>query len=510
MEENQISREAFQDVLANVKDCFLNLIRSCFDKTSENLFLSLRRLCKQQYADTLNAEVAYNASHILEYLKENFENMDMFPSAASFAQKFTDYKGVSPLNGRNQREIEEDITTIERFVQNAIFARKLFSLASDVRMTGITTDTLNVVQGMYEETYKGVLLPERDIIEEMHRQEESPRYRLYVDPIDRLTGGCEKGYITTIAAFAGGCKTTWALNIALHNALAGLHVVYMSFEVASDQLLAKLLSAYSKYHESPIGSQNAIPLRAFGSISYMNKTQRKHLEILEDFWEKELKNNLTLLDETDIGSTDMEANAVRQLLYKIDDKHPIDLLIIDHLTFLKYYNGQGTGAQIRDEYGKLNNYVAFFRKLATSFRIKNGKPQKLGVILLSQINRKGYESALKSDTNNKYIITSLAESNELERSSGYVLTIFKSASSDYAVIQLLKSRNGVICEEGLTTLTQLPFSVFGDTVTLSNDEFFREIHKESTCCLSNDEPQDAQEMDWNILFENEQDLFAIP
>lgn len=480
MQENQISNEAFQDIQAGVKDCFLNVLRSCFGENSEQMFLQVKRLCREDFRDTLNSEIAYNAYEVLCYMKSAFEQMDIFPSAVSFAAKFADYKGITPLNGRLPQELNDDISRIERFVQNSIFARKLFAMASDVRLTGITMETLNLVQTMYDETHKINDPQERDYKKEAEESAKEGIYRLYVDPIDRLTRGFHKGYITTIAAYAGGCKTTWALNAALHNALEGLHVVYMSFEVSSDQMWSKLMSIYSFIRESPIGRKNAIPVQDILSYN-LTPTQKKNLDTLDESWKKKIRPNLTLLDETDIAETDMEEDAVRQLLYTIDDRHPIDLLVIDHITFLKFYNGHGRNPSSKDEYGKLNNYVAFFRKLATSFRIKDEKPRKLGVILLSQINRKGYEAALKNidpnsnSTQGRYTMTALAEANELDRSSGYVLSIFKSSSSDTALIQLLKNRNGEICEVGVDTQTNLRYGIFGNTENVSNEDFKREV-----------------------------------
>lgn len=514
MHETQSSKEALQDIQTEVKTCFLNVLRSCFGEKSEQLFLQVKRLCREDFQDTLNSEIAYNAYDILCFLKASFEQMDTFPSAASFASKYPDYKGITPLQGRLPKELEEDISRIERFTQHSNFARKLFSVASDVRLNGITTETLTLVQDMYEETHKGYASKDRDYKKEVQENAKEGFYRLYVDPVDRLTRGFHKGYITTIAAYAGGCKTTWALNAALHNALEGLHVVYMSFEVASDQMWAKLMSVYSFINESPIGTRNAIPFQDILSDD-LTPEQRKNLDILDESWKQKIQPNLTLLDESDIAETDMEEESVRQLLYRIDDKHPIDLLIIDHITFLKFYNGHGRNPSSKDEYGKLNNYVAFFRKLATTFRIKEGKPQKIGVILLSQINRKGYEAALKSmDTDSKniqgkYTMTALAEANELDRSSGYVLSIFRNASSDTALIQLLKNRNGDTCEDGVTATTQLQYGVFGDTITVSNEDFRREVRSKKKSQETPSDDLNANSLEWSNIFESEEDLFKI-
>ena len=139
---------------------------------------------------------------------------------------------------------------------------------------------------------------------------------------------------------------------------------------------------------------------------------------------------------------------------------PIDAIFVDHVGELALrsplYNGNNTGAII-------NKYVSFFGGLTVDFRKKDNEKRKVATVLVAQTNRSGFKEALSSfrklsmvnrpgDKNKAlntqvegYKLTALSDSNELERFSSIVVTVFANddmKAAKQAYVQLLKTRYG--------------------------------------------------------------------
>ncbi len=66
-----------------------------------------------------------------------------------------------------------------------------------------------------------------------------------IAPLDKATRGLKPGEMITIAAPTKGGKSALALNIAMHNGLAGIPVAILSLEMNADELTDRLISSHA-------------------------------------------------------------------------------------------------------------------------------------------------------------------------------------------------------------------------------------------------------------------------
>lgn len=430
------------------------------------------------------------AFQIVQFMTSYYDDHDTMPSEQAFKDRFRD-KPVKAREGYSKTELTSHCDKVITCAKRFGYLRTLTEMAKHVIADGITATDAQSIYKMSSEGIPDQI--EMDPLEELKRRKEAGGYRVFVEELDKNCRGIKKGSVATIAAYAGGFKTCWAINIALRNALEKKHIVYISFEVDKAQLYARLYSALSRCPESPLAKNDAIPFEAvFHQI--MSPKQQEDLEnVIVPFYNQNVKPYLTLLDESDIAPTDMDEDELTQLLYRIDDQRPIDVLVVDHIGMTKFYRAHGKNKGVaRDEFSQINNYVSYFRSKAVNFRIgADGCPREIGVLLLCQINRQGYERALKDSQNNdtkdeanshhgRYTLTSLAEANEVEKASSYVFTIFANRESNTAFIQLLKNRNGAPLEDGVCAPIEPEYSRFGDLTIVPEDALYADLGKTTT------------------------------
>ena len=253
-------------------------------------------------------------------------------------------------------------------------------------------------------------------------------------------------------------NTTWAVNMAVKNALEGKNVAYISLEVSEDQLEYSILSLFS--------NDQRFTRMGYHPIEHQKIRQNKLYEdelnflcdVLEPEYRKTIVPNFHIVDRSRF-KTYSESEFI-DVLYQIDDEKPIDAIFVDHVGELALrsplYNGNNTGAII-------NKYVSFFGELTVDFRKNNNQKRKVTTVLLAQTNRSGFKEAASSfrklsmvtrpgdknkPTSNQiegYKLTALSDSNELERFSSIVMTVFANDEmkvSKQAYVQVLKTRYG--------------------------------------------------------------------
>ena len=185
-------------------------------------------------------------------------------------------------------------------------------------------------------------------------------------------------------------------------------------------------------------------------------------EIKPDFQET-LGKHIYILDETDFEAYTFRAFEVKikecDNLAQKNTGRGIDLLVIDQAQLLKFGGGIN---QAGNETSVINLYVSFFRQQAINF-LHSKRP--CTVLMLSQINRDGYNYACKHG--GRYSLTNLAEANELERASAIVLALYSDESlkdSKQVSIQMLKSRNGETIIEPVISFFDPVYYAFGSSV----------------------------------------------
>ena len=253
-------------------------------------------------------------------------------------------------------------------------------------------------------------------------------------------------------------NTTWAANMAVKNVLEGKHIAYISLEVSKEQLEYSVMSLFS--NDSRFTNAGYHPLEL--SKIMQNKLYSDELDfffdVLEPEYRRVIEPKLRIIDRS-YFKTYSESEFI-DILYSIDDEMPIDAIFVDHVGELalrsNLYNGNNTGAII-------NKYVSFFGGLTVDFRKKDGEKRQVATVLVAQTNRSGYKEACASfkklsminrpgDKNKSlntqvegYRLTALSDSNELERFSSVVMTVFANddmKAAKQAYVQVLKTRYG--------------------------------------------------------------------
>jgi len=275
-------------------------------------------------------------------------------------------------------------------------------------------------------------------------QEEIDRYyRAKYDPngaygaltglveMDKIIHGGKKGELWIHAAFVGGLKSTFARNWCYHLATrAGANSLYYSLEMPFEQvqtLFCVLHTTHVKWT-----SQGRTPL-AYDSVKYGLLTPEE-----EAFYEEvclDWKNNpeygdvfIESPDEIDVTIEEVKATAeVRH------HENKLAMLVLDHGGLIK------PRVRNKDYVIEFNSVVRDAKKLALSFN----KGEKIFVLLLAQINRDGYDTAVKNA--GRYQLRALGYANELERSADEVTTSFlddEHRKNGTAFFDHLKRRDG--------------------------------------------------------------------
>lgn len=155
------------------------------------------------------------------------------------------------------------------------------------------------------------------------------------DEVDTFSKGIRKGTITSIIGDSGNFKSLWAINIAYNAVSDGKNVMYLSINTDKEIVAKRLLTRHNCNERFP------------NSYSYENMHNIKNAtfstNVILDFMEN-YSTNIIVFDESDLCIPNVRsikrliAEAERYFLSKTDAG--IDLIIIDDLTHLSYYNGK--------------------------------------------------------------------------------------------------------------------------------------------------------------------------
>lgn len=405
---------------------------------------------------------------VLEQYQKMSKAIGKKPSIELLKQKFPTlvFDNVVPLK---QEQLEETIKLDLETLKQKNQSRMLLNLSSKVNVNGLTEEVIDDLLSLTKEEssttgeYKSIL---GDVKEIYDKSKLVKGIKTGVSQIDERTGGLQPGTFNTLAGFAGAGKTTAAVNIAYNAMKEEKNVCYITLEVPKLDMVYDLLSRHSfeKEFKKPI-SHSHIKKRE------LSKEDSEYLftEVLNDFREK-MEKHLFILDETDFVSYSfsmMEAKIKEcDTLATANTGHGIDLLIIDQAQLLKFGGGIDKAG---NETSVINLYVSFFRQQAINFLHSK---RTCTVLMLSQINRDGYNYACKH--NGQYSLTNLAEANELERASAMVIALFTDESlksSKQVSIQLLKSRNGETIIDPVMSSMDPVYYVFGSEATQTSAVF---------------------------------------
>lgn len=240
--------------------------------------------------------------------------------------------------------------------------------------------------------------------------------------LDRFTSGLQPGDLVVVAGRPSMGKTSLALNIGEHVALAaGLPVVVFSMEMGASQLA----------------------LRLIGSVGRLDQHKLRTGRLAADDWEKltaalgRLSEAPILIDETPA----LNAIEVRSRARRIAKTYgKLGLVIVDYLQLMQ---ASTTGENRATEISEISRSM---KSLA--------KELKVPVMALSQLNR-----SLEQRPNKRPVMSDLRESGAIEQDADVILFIYRdevynpeTQEKGVAEIIIGKQRNGPIGTVRLTFL----------------------------------------------------------
>ena len=435
----------------------IQIVKSLLGVSDQEFYNELQIILSDENKNILSSD----EKDVFNYLTKEFNRNKQFPTSEIFLSKFPQYR--DQLNDFEAFSIADFRYYRKQFVTkhlNIYKSKVLYKMASDAAVDGITPEMAEAIRK--QASFDNEIVEDNLSFRERYTKSmrDNAGLKTFVDQIDEEIGAIPKGAMCTLAGFTGSFKTTWAANIAIKNALEGKNIAYISLEVSKEQLEYSVMSLFS--NDSRFTRMGYSPLELKKIIQ--NKLSCDELNFLCDVLEPEYRRviepRFKIIDRS-CFKTYSESEFV-DILYSVDDEMKIDAVFVDHVGELALrsplYNGNNTGAII-------NKYVSFFGTLTVDFRKKDGEKRQVSTVLVAQTNRSGWKEASASfrklstvsrpgnKNKNKsfntqvegYRLTALSDSNELERFSAIVMTVF---ADDYmkeakqAYVQLLKTRYG--------------------------------------------------------------------
>jgi len=282
----------------------------------------------------------------------------------------------------------------------------------------------------------------------------SADYRFGIEDLDSLTMGIESGTAVVVGGYVGSFKTTYAISMAVTNAIVGNSSAILTLEMPPRALKAQAISNFSF---TPSWPGNPIPYQPILK-QRLDEDEKEDLRHCEEAYAA-LDGRVSIFSASSV-SPDLMHGLPRGCKALADQG--INALYIDHVQLLKYYVDKTDGVHGVDRFVKIMTDTAVeLAEDGYDFR----------VIFLSQINRDSYKKALRRG--GQYDLTAMAEYNELERSASYMVTLFSTdelKAVNEVRIQLLKHRLGQCLEEPVSVFVDPGYSVVGGVSAMADFE----------------------------------------
>lgn len=386
----------------------------------------------------------------------------------------SDSNVLGTLLGRDS--IDSAITDIKVSQLRTMLAKELVELGSDVKRDLDINELRSRIGKLtsHKLVTRNTQIPENELKVKTNAYAEVTAEGEGLDyPIQRIehfAGKAIPGTVIGILAFAGGFKSTFALNLAYTNAARGKNMLYLILEdtglnivdrVVINHIACTALDRSELIDATWVRDNKLLP----DQIKHYNK---KHNELATKYGKHLLMWDSAKLEyHTFPDMTNLLRDADN--LFKKETGRGIDGVIIDQLSLLKY-------TDITKKYSYtgeiLNEWVSYFRKQALKFLDED---RQIVVFLISQINRESYMEASKPKKKGRYDITCAAEANELERALATMITLYKDLDTrDTVLINIPKSRRGMVPENPIQVEAYGnyfhfgPLNLKGEQVTLND------------------------------------------
>ena len=354
---------------------------------------------------------------------------------------FLDYLGVAFPN--NQRLFNHTITILAGFISDAGLPNYYKAIQRDSQgaklvttLTGLATmageygsypekmeNVLNTLAELQEPEQKGIIdLKEnlRGFIDELGRRQSiqgMDGIATGFEKLDERINGLKPGNLVIIAGRPAMGKTTFALNISDHNAMAGKMVLFFSREMTSSELIDKSISNLSGVALQSIKTGN------------LNESEWPLIsQAVSNFQDKKL-----YIDECSRTVQQMSIVAKKKKM-----REGLDLIVIDYL-------------QLMD--GKGDNRTAQIGSITRGLKAL-AKELEIPIILLSQLSRE-----VEKRPDKRPMMSDLRDSGEIEQDADIIMFVYRdevyyeddAMNKGFAEILVRKFRNGEIGNEILST-----------------------------------------------------------
>lgn len=230
--------------------------------------------------------------------------------------------------------------------------------------------------------------------------------------IDQKIKGFKDGDLIIVAGRPGMGKTTWALNIATNNVLAGKTVLIFSLEMTNEQLIKKIVSSEAGINMDALLTGNLTPNQWHKFNEVEKKLSNSGLYVYD-------KSPITI--ETLINKT----KAIQSI-------KNIDLIVVDYLQLLMTSNKAPSNSDSR---AASMTYISNLLK---------GLAKDLGcpLISLSQLNR-----GVEARTDKRPVLSDLRDSGSIEQDADMVIMLYRqeyydSLDTSLAEVIIRKNRLG--------------------------------------------------------------------
>lgn len=291
-----------------------------------------------------------------------------------------------------------------------------------------------------------------DLQNYLENKEEEIKLSTGIKELDNKQFQLSKGKICSVFGYTGSFKTMFCTNVAYNNMLNGLNILYISLEISKMEMYINFLSRHSYGYDKKLSHSDI-------KASRITADDKNYLfNTIYPNFKDTLKNHLIVYDETDISSNTY--HVFDKLLSQADKEFikntgtGVDMVIVDNLNLLKF----GNNGKLQNDYSAVNHWMSYFRKNCIDFI---GQKKQVAMLCACQSSREGYKDAKK---HNGYSLTSIAEGNEIERSSAYVLSIYtheNDRKENKTQMQILKLRDEASDGELIPILLEPKYYTFG-------------------------------------------------
>jgi replicative DNA helicase len=231
------------------------------------------------------------------------------------------------------------------------------------------------------------------LIEQIQEHGGSPCVKAGFWELDGITGGLRNGELTVVGARPGVGKTSFALDIALNVACLSKNVLMFSIEMTEHQLASRAMSYYSE-----------ISLKGTVEASLLPEDLER---------QKEAKALLKSVPLRVFYERNITANQICSLSHSHAAKHPLSLVIVDHLQIVN----------VKDSAKNYENRNIALGEVTRKLKILSGE-LNCPVVALSQLNRDFEKTGMKLPK-----LSDLRDSGNIEQDADCVMLMHRLTKS---------------------------------------------------------------------------------